>query len=80
MGNLALPRIMQCFFGFFTHRSKEAGLRIIEEVFKNPGLSLLPEQPQIRLDSNYLLYAVGLLSRTSPDLALNFALKYFDME
>ncbi len=66
--------------GFFTHRSKEAGLRIIEEVFKNPGLSLLPEQPQIRLDSNYLLYAVGLLSRTSPDLALNFALKYFDME
>lgn len=66
--------------GFFTHRSKEEGLCVLREVFKNPILSLFPENPQFCLDTNYLLYAVGLLSRTKPDLALDFALKYFEME
>lgn len=66
--------------GFFTHSSEELSLRVLAEVFKNPGLSLIPVNPEFRLDAKYLLYAVGLLSRKSPDSALNFALNYFDME
>jgi uncharacterized protein (TIGR01319 family) len=66
--------------GFFSHRGPEAGMAILESVFKDPGLSLFPEAPTFRLDSDYLLYAIGLLSRKCPDAALNFAKLYFTME
>lgn len=66
--------------GFFTHHGREEGLKILKEIFKNPGYSLFPEKPEFRLDSNYLLYAVGLLGRVCPDQALSFAEKYLDME
>lgn len=65
--------------GFFTHRSREEGLAIMETVFKNPGLSLFPESPTFRVDSGYLLYAMGLLGRKCPDLALDFAKQYFNI-
>lgn len=66
--------------GFFTHQSPESGLEVLRGVFKNPGLSLFPEQPDFRLDSKYLLYAIGLIGRKYPDQALAFAKEYFDME
>lgn len=66
--------------GFFTHHSREDGLKVLGEIFRNPGYSLFPEKPTFRLDSNYLLYAMGLLGRVCPDQALTFAKKYLDME
>jgi len=66
--------------GFFTHQPPVEGRRVLAEAFARPGYSLLPENAAFRLDSDYLLYAVGLLSRSCPDRALTFAKKYLNME
>lgn len=66
--------------GFFSHNSPEAGLKVLRAAFEAPGYSLFPEAPVFRIDQEYLLYAVGLLGRHRPDQALDFALKYFNME
>lgn len=66
--------------GFFTHHSRKAGLTVLQEAFAEPGLSLLPEKPEFRLDENYILYAMGLLGRTIPDAVLGFAKAHFEME
>lgn len=40
--------------------------------FANPGMSLLPVQdPQIIIDRNYILYAMGVLGRHYPDAVLS---------
>ena len=66
--------------GFFTYNSRELCLKVLGEIFRNPGYSLFPEFPEFRLDSQYLLYAMGLLGRHCPDAALSFAKKYLEME
>ncbi|MDL2226086.1 glutamate mutase L [Deltaproteobacteria bacterium OttesenSCG-928-M10] len=66
--------------GFFSHNSPETGFKVLRMAFDSPGYSLFPENPVFRLDQDYLLYAVGLLGRHCPDQALDFALKYFNME
>ncbi|MGH7873742.1 MAG: glutamate mutase L [Candidatus Binatia bacterium] len=38
--------------------------------------TLRPRQPNIFLDSSYLLYAVGLLSQQYPDIALRVFTQY----
>jgi uncharacterized protein (TIGR01319 family) len=66
--------------GFFTHRPAAEGLAALKSVFENPGYSLFPEAPEFRLDSSYLLYAIGLLGKKHPDQALNFARRYLEMD
>ena len=66
--------------GFFTHAGPETGLKVLKEVFTRPEYSLLPENPEFRIDRDYLLYAVGLLGGLHPEAALDFTKKYFNME
>ena len=65
--------------GFFSHNPPEMSLKVLRAVFDDPGYSLFPEQPEFRLDKDYLLYALGLMGSRHPDQALNFGLKYLDM-
>ncbi|MDL2314607.1 glutamate mutase L, partial [Desulfovibrio sp. OttesenSCG-928-C14] len=66
--------------GFFSHRPEQESAAILRHIFSNPGLSLFPEEPIFRVDHNYLLYAMGLLGKKSPDAALAFAREYFKMD
>jgi hypothetical protein len=66
--------------GFFAHNHPDLGLAVLREVLSDPGLFLLPRAPETRVDSRYLLYAVGLLSRGLPSEALDFAKRYLEME
>ncbi|UQZ88988.1 glutamate mutase [Deltaproteobacteria bacterium Smac51] len=66
--------------GFFTHHSREEGLKVLRGIFANPGYSLLPEAPEFCIDDQYLLYAIGLMGGKCPDEALTFAKNYFEME
>jgi hypothetical protein len=40
------------------------------------AMVLRPKQPEIYLDSSYLLYAVGLLAQDHPDVAVRLFKKY----
>ncbi len=66
--------------GFFSHRPVESGLKILKSVFENPGYSLFPEQPQFRVDHEYILYAAGLLGKNRPDQTLDFTKRYLEMD
>ena len=66
--------------GIFTHSSPEDRRLILDQALKNPGISLLPKKPRVYFDSDYLLYAVGVLSQVDPDMALGFAKQYFQIE
>ena len=65
--------------GVFTHGTKEEQQFILEQAFKNPGISLLPTQPEFLVDSDYLMFAVGALSQQCPDAALRFAKEKFKL-
>lgn len=60
--------------GVFAANPSEAG-RIFEACLFDPAAPqhLLPKQPRKYVDTQYLLYAVGLLSEVAPQAALNLA-------
>lgn len=65
--------------GIFTHSSPSDRQFILEQAFKNPGISLLPTHPQFIIDEQYLMFAVGALSQQYPDAALEFAKEKFEV-
>ncbi|MCP1101844.1 uncharacterized protein (TIGR01319 family) [Aequitasia blattaphilus] len=68
-----------CVGGMFVHSDPEEGKEVLEHCFENPGISLFPvEKPQIVLDRDYLLYAMGVLSRHYPDAVLRFLKEYVE--
>lgn len=64
--------------GIFTHSAPEKQKYILEQAFKNPGISLLPLCPSFVVDQQYVLYAIGVLAQDYPELTLRFAKKYFN--
>ncbi len=66
--------------GIFTHSPTEVQKYILEQAFKNPGISLLPTNPHFIIDEQYLLYAIGVLSQDYGDAALRFAKEYYKLE
>lgn len=66
--------------GIFTHSSGETREFILEQAFKNPGMSLLPKTPKFYSDEQYLMYVMGVMAEEHPDITLRFAKKYFKME
>lgn len=63
--------------GIFTHSSRERAERIIKKALDKPGVSLLPRAPEIVIDNNYLLYALGVLGQIYPEETLKFGKEYF---
>ncbi len=63
--------------GIFTHGAQADNEWILAEAFKNPGISLLPVQPRLIIDKQYLLYALGALGACYADQCGRFAKKYF---
>ncbi|MCP4683158.1 MAG: glutamate mutase [Desulfobacterales bacterium] len=65
--------------GIFTHSTPSVCLAIVRDAMKDRGISLLPEEYQVHVDSQYLLYSIGVLSKRHPDIALKFAKKYLNL-
>jgi len=63
--------------GIFSWSDKDTRELIMKEALKNPGISLLPEQADIIFDSEYLLYAIGVLAEHYPDKTFDFARELF---
>lgn len=66
-----------CVGGLFVHSEQEVAEALVRRCFADPGISLLPiKEPQVVLDRDYLLYAMGVLGRHYPDAALEFLKRY----
>lgn len=65
--------------GIFTHQSPEKTKYILEQAFKNPGISLLPINPQFIVDRQYLLYCLGVVGQQFGDACLRFAKQHYNL-
>ncbi|MDP4159294.1 MAG: glutamate mutase L [Bacillota bacterium] len=64
--------------GIFAHSSEEQSREIVKKALANPGISLLPHDPEIIIDRNYLLYTVGAIAQDHANDALALALNFFN--
>lgn len=70
-----------CVGGIFVHSELGAAQTLVSHCFTDPGISLLPVRPpQVILDRDYLLYAMGVLGRHYPDASLNFLKRYIEID
>jgi uncharacterized protein (TIGR01319 family) len=65
--------------GIFAYSTAKDAEDIVAAALANPALSLLPTAPQIIIDRQYLLYAVGVLSQYNATAALRFAKQHFGL-
>jgi len=63
--------------GIFSYNSTSKGQEILRDAIKNPGISLLPENPEIIIDENYILYAAGVISMVDEEYAFSILKNYF---
>jgi len=63
--------------GFFVHNKLSDAQKRIENAIKKPEFSLLPENPEILIDQNYLLYAAGAISQIDREYAFTLLKNYF---
>ena len=63
--------------GIFAHRTPEESKSIIKNALKDKGISLLPNDPQILIDENYLLYTGGIISQVDEEYAFQVLRKQF---
>ncbi len=69
-----------CVGGIFTHSSIDRAFRIVSKATENKGLSLLPDNPEIIIDKEYLTYAIGAIGEVYADQILEFAKEYFMLQ
>lgn len=63
--------------GIFSHRKLEESKEIIKNALKDKGISLLPNDPTILIDENYLLFTGGIISQVDEDYAFGVLKKQF---
>lgn len=63
--------------GIFSHRESSEGKKIILNALKDKGISLLPNEPKVLIDENYLLYTGGIISQIDEDYAFQVLKKQF---
>ncbi|SDZ30188.1 conserved hypothetical protein [Proteiniborus ethanoligenes] len=63
--------------GIFSHREPSEGKKIILNALKDKGISLLPNEPKVLIDENYLLYTGGIISQIDEDYAFQVLKKQF---
>lgn len=65
-------KLVLCTGGVFTYCRGAVRHGIVGASFREPGISLLPqEEPKIWFDENYILYAMGVLSKRFREPVLN---------
>jgi hypothetical protein len=62
--------------GVFVHNAHASYILTQRNSLNDRVQALRPRDPKLFLDSSYLLYAVGLLSETRPDVALQLFKRY----
>lgn len=65
--------------GIFVYSEPQIAKAIVTAAIASPGISLLPQNPRIIIDRNYLTYAIGVLSQYHATDALRFAKQHFDL-
>jgi uncharacterized protein (TIGR01319 family) len=63
--------------GIFSALPGEEARSIVRAALANRGISLLPEEAEILIDRDYLLFSLGLLASRYPCETLRFAKQYF---
>ncbi len=63
--------------GVFAHNSEEKSKHIIQSAFKERGPYLLPENPSVIIDKDYLMFAAGSINEVDPDYAMEVMKKKF---
>ncbi len=56
--------------GLFSHKNEKESKNIIKEALKDSGISLLPKNPKIIIDKDYLLFAAGNIMEVNTDYAM----------
>lgn len=68
-----------CVGGIFAYSDPRKAKELVRRCFDDPGISLLPlKPPQIILDRDYIIYAMGVLARHYPEAALDFLKNYIE--
>lgn len=65
--------------GIFAHRDKEESENIIKNSLKDKGISLLPQNPQIIIDEDYILYTGGTIQQIDEEYAFNVLKNSFSL-
>lgn len=66
-----------CVGGIFVHSGQGMRDEIVRRCFEDTGISLLPPHPpRVVLDSDYLMFAMGVLGHRYPEAALKFMKRY----
>ncbi len=66
-----------CVGGIFVHHREEKAKEIAEAGFRDAGISLLPlSLPALRIDRQYIFFALGVLARYYPEAVLGFLKEY----
>lgn len=66
-----------CVGGIFVHSERDKARALVSCCFDDPGISLLPlKKPNIEVDRDYLMYAMGVLGKHYPNAALDFLKEY----
>lgn len=63
--------------GFFHHRPASLGQEVIKNALRDRGISLLPENPEVLIDKDYILFAAGIISQTDEEYAYHVLKRYF---
>ncbi len=66
--------------GIFSHREPSESKDIIKNALKDKGISLLPNEPKIIIDENYILYTGGLISQVDEDYAFQVLKNSFNLQ
>lgn len=63
--------------GIFAHRTVEEGKQIILNALRERGVSLLPKEPEVLIDTNYLLYTGGIIAQMDEEYAFDVLINQF---
>lgn len=66
--------------GIFSHRNPSESKDIIKNALKDKGISLLPNNPKILIDEDYILYTGGIISEIDEDYAFQVLKKQFNFK
>ncbi len=66
--------------GVFAHLDLQNAKQIIKNALKNPGFSLLPKDPEILIDSKYIMSTAGTISQNDQGYAFNILKNNFDFK